>query len=519
MIITGLHLNGINTNKDNAGLDAHWGAMMTYDYFLNKHNRRSYDNQNASIRSYVNADLITLSGRPDHNSAYWDIGYRIMVYGKGNSHPFTALDIVAHEIGHGVNQFSAGLVGYGEPGALNEGFSDIWAACVENLHKPSSINNWLIAEEVVSGGLRSLKNPICKTYLGENWYRGSSNYDYTHKNNGVLDYWFYLLVNGGSGTNDYGISYSVQGIGIEKAARIAYKTLTDYLTPTSGYLDACIKSFLASNDLYGYGNETIQLINAWSAVGLDEIPTQISGPDVIPCSGATFSYLLPGIWHVTTGLQIVSGQGTNTITVHPSGRVVAMGTITLTLPNGQQFSKSVSVEPSPVAAISGPDQAVASYGVTYTASPVLDASTGVSYQWSVTPNANGVTVVPNRHTCAVIFPQQGFYTVSCYTYNSCVSSTVPAMKMVRVTYEGYLVSSDPSSRQITVSLKNKEKRSVSNEMVSYTLFNQSTGAIATSGKMPVSGTTMNLSTLPADIYILQIETGLNEYDTHRIQLR
>jgi Zn-dependent metalloprotease len=80
-----------------------------------------------------------------------------------------------------------------------------------------------------------------------------------------MNYWFYLLVNGKSGTNDNGTAYSVQGIGIDKAAKIAYETLS-YLVPSSNYFDICNKSVLAATSLYGSSsNEAKQVLNACRA--------------------------------------------------------------------------------------------------------------------------------------------------------------------------------------------------------------------------------------------------------------
>ena len=80
---------------------------------------------------------------------------------------------------------------------------------------------------------------------------------------------FYLLVTGGSGTNDKGNAYTVTGIGLSEADQIIYRTNTTYLVPTSQYADwrtACIN---AATDLYGAAsNEVIQVENAWYAVGI-----------------------------------------------------------------------------------------------------------------------------------------------------------------------------------------------------------------------------------------------------------
>jgi hypothetical protein len=165
---------------------------------------------------------------------------------------------------------------YGESGALNEGFSDIWGACVENYAKPSPFNNWLLGEDAVMNGIRSLSSPSVKgqptTYHGNNWYYGSNYSIYVHTNSGILNYWFYLLTMGGIGTNDNGVNFSVSGIGIDKSSKIAYKMLTSYLTSGSDYSDAQGKSILAAKSLYGNNStEVTQVANAWNAVGLPTI--------------------------------------------------------------------------------------------------------------------------------------------------------------------------------------------------------------------------------------------------------
>ena len=103
--------------------------------------------------------------------------------------------------------------------------------------------------------IRSLANPKLKnlpnTYKGTYWYSGGNDYGGAHTNCGVQDYWFYLLCQGGSGTNDNANAYSVTGIGMTKAEKIAYRTLTVYLTSFSKYADVRDLSIQAAADLYG----------------------------------------------------------------------------------------------------------------------------------------------------------------------------------------------------------------------------------------------------------------------------
>lgn len=256
-----------NLAKDNAALDAHWGATMTYDYFLNKHLRNSFDGHGATIKNYVHFDK-------KYENAFWDGS--AMSYGDGdlNFDAFTSLDVVAHELGHAVCEHTANLIYYGESGALNEGLSDIWGAMVEHF-AASEKNTWLIGEEIVKYGdaLRSMSNPKSSnqpdTYLGNNWYDGLADYGGVHTNSGVLNYWYYLLAVGKSGTNDNGESYNVVGIGMDKAADIVYRTESAYLTGNSKYVNARKFSIQAATDLFGANsNEVIQTVRAWNAVGV-----------------------------------------------------------------------------------------------------------------------------------------------------------------------------------------------------------------------------------------------------------
>lgn len=257
--------NNTNTALDQYATDAHWGAEMTYDYFKNSFNRNSINNSGFAIKSYVHYST-------NYFNAFWD-GSR-MTYGDGSSlngyKPLTALDVCGHEITHGLTSFTANLNYSYESGALNEGFSDIFGTTIEFYAKGSSAN-WLIGEAFYT--LRSMSNPNAyghpDTYQGTNWATGTADNGGVHTNSSVLNFWYYLLTQGGSGTNDKGTAYSVTGIGLSKAAAIAYRTLTVYLTATSNYTNARTYSIQAATDLYGASSaEVTQTTNAWIAVGV-----------------------------------------------------------------------------------------------------------------------------------------------------------------------------------------------------------------------------------------------------------
>ncbi len=279
-----------SANKDNAALDAHWGAMKTYDYWQNVHGRNSYDNAGTQIRSYVHVDN-------NYDNAFWNGA--VMSYGDGSSNgnegngyfdALTSIDVAAHEIGHAVTEFTANLAYQRESGGLNEGFSDIWGAAVEHFAKGTgtdanpSAEVWLIGDEIDrrsgSAALRSMSNPTSlgqpDTYGGANWINPNcgtptNNNDYcgVHTNSGVLNHWFYRSVVGGSGTNDIGSSFNVTGIGMSKSALISFRLLNVYLSSNSTFADARVGAIQAAKDLYGAGGAEEQAVtNAWHAVGV-----------------------------------------------------------------------------------------------------------------------------------------------------------------------------------------------------------------------------------------------------------
>lgn len=258
---------------DMVARDAHWGAEMSYDYYWLTHNRNSLDNNGFKLLSYIHYNT-------NYNNAFWD-GQR-MTYGDGNGStftPLTCLDVCGHELSHGVCSNSGNLTYSYESGALNEGNSDIFGTCVEAFGKPSGWN-WKIGNEITpsGNGIRDMQNPSAAayadpdTYLGTYWYTGTADNGGVHTNSGVYNFWFYLLTTGGTGTNDISNSYTVSGIGMLNAAKIAYRALTVYYTPSTNFANARLLTIQAAKDLFGNcSNEVIQTTNAWYAVGVGAI--------------------------------------------------------------------------------------------------------------------------------------------------------------------------------------------------------------------------------------------------------
>ena len=126
-------------------------------------------------------------------------------------------------------------------------------------------------------------DPSADTYLGDFWDFGGE----PHRNNGPQNFFFFLLANGGAGTNDNEQAYSVQGIGIVDAAKIAYKSLDLYVQSSSTYADARAAAINAATLWFGAcSNQVAQTMNAWHAVGVGNpastcpISGNITGPTV-----------------------------------------------------------------------------------------------------------------------------------------------------------------------------------------------------------------------------------------------
>ncbi|MDX1683989.1 MAG: M4 family metallopeptidase [Saprospiraceae bacterium] len=253
--------NMVNADRDEAAIDAHHGAQMTYDYWWESFNWSSFDGNGSPMLCYV----------------HWDVGWfnaswngRFSRYGDGRGDPLTYIDIVAHEFAHGLTGTTSGLIYANESGALNESFSDIFGTAVEHFALGDDFQ-WFIG--IPNDPFRSMARPGMfgdpDTYLGDNWFTGSSDNGGVHSNSGVQNFWYYLLVNGEEGTNDFGYEYEVDSLGWEKASAIAFRNLTTYLTPSSNYYDARLGSLQAAADLYGVCSpEVLAVSQAWAAVGL-----------------------------------------------------------------------------------------------------------------------------------------------------------------------------------------------------------------------------------------------------------
>lgn len=250
-----------------------------YDCYASVFNRDSWDDAGAPIRSTVHYGV-------GYDGSFWSGSE--LVFGDGGGVSFAgALDVVVHELTHAVVESAANLPGSNEPGALGESMSDIFGAVCEAWQEPSGFyvdsDVWTIGEDVVYPPLRVISDPAadgvsCDYY--PNRYLGPEDDGGVHINAGIGDLAFYLLVNGGTHPRGH-TTIVVPALGIEPAARIFYRALTAYLTPTSGFAAARQKTLQAALDLYGPA-ERDAVAAAWDAVGVAAPAQLIDNPSMLP---------------------------------------------------------------------------------------------------------------------------------------------------------------------------------------------------------------------------------------------
>jgi hypothetical protein len=178
--------------------------------------------------------------------------------------------------------------------------------------------DYLVGADMTEGPIRSFINPKSfgdpDTYLRTNWYTGTADHGGVHTNSSVQNHWFYLLSEGGSGTNDNGESYNVTAITRFKARLIAYRALTVYLTSSSQYIDARKATLEAAYDLYGQcSQEIISVGDAWHAVGVESQSPAYT-------QNACGSYPASGTW--VQAISVTYGGNGCTTTITPSSTTV-----------------------------------------------------------------------------------------------------------------------------------------------------------------------------------------------------
>lgn len=262
---------GSPASDDVAVNEAYEGADAVYDFYKDVLGRDSIDAKGMDLVSSVHYGV-------GFDNAFWD-NFR-MVYGDGSGHLFVegaltkAIDIIGHEMTHGVTQHTAGLKYGSQPGALNESLSDVFGSLVKQykLGQSAEDADWLIGAGALvpqmGRALRSMEKPGTA-------FKGDPQPDHmdryvdlpndndprndnggVHINSGIPNRAFFLAATG------------IGGRAWEKAGRIWYVTLTERLKPDSDFGAAAEATVEVAGELFKGGDEQKIVADAWRQVGV-----------------------------------------------------------------------------------------------------------------------------------------------------------------------------------------------------------------------------------------------------------
>lgn len=223
---------------------------LTYNYFRSTFGRDSFDNRGATMIAVIRYGTVA--------NAFWN--GTLTAYGPG----FATRDVVAHEWAHAVTQYTANLIYYGQSGALNESFSDVFGVMVDR-------DDWLMGEDTPIGAIRSLANPPAYRQPDRvsDYVCTTSNHGGVHINSGIPNKVAYLMAEGGTFNGR-----TVSGIGRGATERIFYRALTAGLISSATFVDFYNALLSAAGALYGTTSAQYQAtLNAAQAVGLNSPPS------------------------------------------------------------------------------------------------------------------------------------------------------------------------------------------------------------------------------------------------------
>jgi Zn-dependent metalloprotease len=286
---------GAPATDDEAVNDAYDGADQVYDFFNDVFGRDSIDGKGMDLVSSVHYGV-------GFDNAFWD-GQQ-MVYGDGSGHLFVvgaltkAVDVIGHEMAHGVTQHTAGLEYGGQPGALNESFSDVFGSLVKQygLRQSAAEANWLIGEGSLAPqmgqALRSMRDPGT-AFKGDPQPGHMDQYvdlpndndprndnGGVHINSGIPNRAFYLAAT------------EIGGQAWEKAGRIWYAALTERLRPDSDFMAAAEATIEVAGELFKDGGE--QKVVRGGGLAGTVVKTELASDDLSPEDAGKLHELVRG---------------------------------------------------------------------------------------------------------------------------------------------------------------------------------------------------------------------------------
>ncbi len=264
--------------------DVAYGTAKTWDYFKSVHGRNGIGNDGLGSLSKIHV------GR-NYVNAYWNDSCKCMSYGDGDGttyYPLVAIDVIGHEMAHGVMNATAKLVYSGESGGLNEASSDIFGMLIKfYANNPNAPGNYLNGEKLLISNT-GVSNPTkAFRYMFKPSLDGKSADCYSssvgsldvHLSSGVANHFAYLLAEGAVVPSGFNLTpaqlvcngnTALTAIGRDALGKIWYRALTVYMTSGTNYAGARVATLNAASDLYGANSvQRNAVASAWSAVGVN----------------------------------------------------------------------------------------------------------------------------------------------------------------------------------------------------------------------------------------------------------
>lgn len=432
-------------NNNNMGLDVHWELQKIYDYLKNTYNINSYDDSGFAINAYVRYG--NSSGSRDN--AFWNSTQNVLLFGQGVSRfrPLASIDVVAHEFGHGITDFQIGWGATFDQAAFNEGMSDIWGAIFEQRIRPSS--TWHIGEQITLNKpyLRNIQNTndnnafarIADTYLSSQYNNAPNDPNSYYVRSGVFSHWFYILVNGESGTNDIGSTYSVAGIGLDLAEELIVEAVfNNYLDGTTSYPAIRTAIISAAETIFCENSKELKSVtDAWHAVGVGNkyqgSVISISGLLSVCLSGSSFNVNnLPAgavvTWSSSSNINRSSSQGSNPCNFTANGNGVGWVQASISLSGGcnKVIRKNVTVNKIVPADLrlrnpfdNNPIYTLCRDQPTYVKAAHDNGINPTNWQWNVSGAYITYDNAYSDHSRVTLRPYSNNVTVQIRAYNSC----------------------------------------------------------------------------------------------------
>jgi Zn-dependent metalloprotease len=265
--------NPVLCNGDSDAQAAYQYMLDTYNFYANIHARDGIDGLGMEMISSVHYGS-------NVQNAYWNGSQ--MLFGDG----WVADDVVAHEFTHGVTENESALIYYGQSGAINESFSDMWGEFVDQTNiggTDGPAYDWQVGEDISGdGAIRDMEDPTTfddpDRTGSSSYYHGAGDNAGVHTNGGVNNKAAYLMAAGGAFNG-----YTITGIGIEKTAKVYYEAQTNLLTSAATYIDLYNALNQACGNLEFLGivttDDCTQVDNAVLAVEMDVAPVPPPAPD------------------------------------------------------------------------------------------------------------------------------------------------------------------------------------------------------------------------------------------------